>query len=242
MKKGLSIVMLAYNEEASLRKLIPEINEALKHIDYEYEIIVVDTQVPMDNTEELCNQYGIRYINQEYPGFGGAFRTGLQSVNYNRILTLDSDGAHPPKEIPRLIKMHDTGKYDVVIGSRYVKGGGTNDPWINVFMSKLLNNTYRVVFGLKARDLSTNFRVYYTEDISDIVLSCVNYDVLQEILIRMKSKKGKITIGETPIVLRKRISGESKRQLITFIYSYISTMFRLIGIKTIKGEPSNEEN
>ncbi|MCR4896984.1 MAG: glycosyltransferase family 2 protein [Lachnospiraceae bacterium] len=227
MKKGLSILMLAYNEEENLKRVIPEVQEALAHVEYEYEILVVDTQVPTDATEEVCRKYGVRYFNQKYPGFGGAFRTGIENIRYDRMLTIDSDGAHPPAAIPAIVKMHDTGDYDVVIGSRYVKGGGTHDPWINVLMSKVLNGTYGIVFGIPAKDISTNFRIYYSEDIIGIPLECINYDVLQEILIKCKIKKGSLRVGETPIVLRERICGESKRQLFKFIKSYISTLIKL---------------
>lgn len=227
MKPGISIIMLAYHEEENLKRVIPEIIESINDLEYEYEIIVVDTAVPTDDTQSVCEKYGARYINQKSPGFGGALISGIDSVNYDRVLTLDSDGAHPPCVIPQIVKMHDTGRYDIVIGSRYVRGGGTNDPITNILMSRLLNFTYALAFGLKAKDLSTNFRLYYTDDLKGLQLECINYDVLQEVLIRIKEKKGKLSIGETPIVLRKRMEGKSKRKLCEFIRSYIYTLFRL---------------
>lgn len=66
----------------------------------------------------------------------------------------------------------------------------------------------------------------------EITLTSVNYDVLEEVLLLMKIKIGKVfKVGETPITFNKRIMGESKRRLIPFIISYIKTMFRLIGIR-----------
>ena len=115
-----------------------------------------------------------------------------------------------------------------MIGSRYVRGGGTHDPLINVLMSRMLNLTYGLVFGIKARDLSTNFRMYQTEDLKSLNLECINYDVLQEILIKLKwAKKEELRIMEFPIVLEERISGESKRRLFDFICSYIRTLLAL---------------
>lgn len=223
-----SIVLLAYNEEQNLRKILPEIKHYSEKSRLDYEIIVVDTMTPTDNTQKVCEQNGVLYVNQVYKGFGGALKTGIALAKKNHIMTIDSDGAHNPKYIPQMVELFSSNSFDVVIGSRYVKGGGTQDPLSNVIMSKLLNWTYSMLFEIKARDLSTNFRMYNSEDIKDISLCCENYDVLQEILIKMKHKKNsKLVIGEFPIILEKRISGDSKRKLVKFIISYIRTLVAL---------------
>ena len=99
-------------------------------------------------------------------------------------------------------------------------------------MSHILNGIYRLVTGVKAKDLSTNFRMYRADVLREIKLTCTNYDVLEEVLLLMKLKIGKdFKVGEIPITFNKRIAGESKRRLIPFIISYIKTMFRLIGIR-----------
>ncbi len=228
MNHGISVIVLAYKEEENLRKILPRIREGLDKTGEKYEIIVVDTEIPLDNTEEVCKDNGARYINQTAAGFGGAFKTGIDSVSMDRVITIDADGAHDPAYIPQMVELFSTRKCDIVIGSRYVKGGGTNDPAFNVAMSKVLNGTYRLFFGLKAKDLSTNFRMYYSEDIKDLDISSRNYDVLQEVLIKIKwNKKGKLCIKEFPIILQKRISGESKRRLFEFIGSYLHTLFAM---------------
>ena len=101
-------------------------------------------------------------------------------------------------------------------------------------MYKILNTTMRIVIGVKAKDISTSYRMYDTKQIKAVTLVRNNYDVLQEVILRMKinkRKKGeKIRIGETPIIFNKRMYGESKRQLWKFIKGYIVTVFMLIGI------------
>ncbi|MBQ9234388.1 MAG: glycosyltransferase [Lachnospiraceae bacterium] len=237
MIAGISIILLAYNEEDNLRSILPKIKENIGSVHEKYEIIVVDTATPTDNSKDVCVENSVMYVNQHYPGFGGALRTGIEIASLSHVITIDSDGAHNPRYIPKMVSMYNSNKYDVVIGSRYVKGGGTNDPWVNIIMSKVLNNVYGFVFGLKAKDLSTNFRMYRLEDIKKLSLECVNYDVLQEILIKIKwSKQGIINIGEFPIVLEKRVFGKSKRKLISFIISYIST---LISLKRIEHKASS---
>ena len=230
----ISVVLLAYKEAESLTLLFPRLIERMDSLGEEYELIVVDTATPLDNTEEVCGKFGARYVNQEDPGFGGAYRKGISVIKGDKMLVLDSDGSHDPKYIPDIYSKFKEG-YDVVIGSRYTKGGKTDDAVSSRIMSHILNGVFRIVTGVKAKDLSTNFRMYKADIIKQVTLTSVNYDVLEEVLLLMKLKVGKnFKVGEIPITFNKRIAGESKRRLIPFIISYIKTMFRLIGIR-IKG-------
>lgn len=227
---AISTVLLAYKEEENLRVLLPKIIEELKAVGEEYEIIVVDTQEPLDNTEEVCRQYGARYVGQRYPGFGGAFRTGIEEARNDKFLILDSDGSHNPKYIGDMYREFMTGA-DIVIGSRYVRGGKTNDAKSSVVMSKILNTVFRIVLGVNAKDISTDFRLYDTAQLKKANLTCRNYDVLQEVILQMKLANRGLVIKEIPISFDKRMFGESKRRLIPFIIGYAKTMFRFIGIR-----------
>lgn len=226
---SISVALLAYKEAENLKILLPQIIEQVEKCGEEYEILVVDTKEPLDNTAEVCAEYGAVYINQEYPGFGGAFRTAIQYAQKDKFLILDSDGSHPPKNIPDLYQMFATGQYDVVIGSRYVKGGKTDDAKSSIIMSHMLNFAFRICLGISAKDISTDYRMYQTEQLKKVELNCVNYDVLQEVLLKLKLNKAdrRLRIGEVPIYFQKRLYGESKRQLIKFIISYIRTIVRL---------------
>ena len=230
----ISVVLLAYREEESLTLLFPRLIKELDSLNEEYEMIVVDTAQPLDNTKGVCEKFGAIYVNQEEPGFGGAYRKGISVMKGDKMLVLDSDGSHNPIYIPDIYNKYITG-YDVVIGSRYTNGGKTEDAVTSRIMSHILNGVFRIVTGVKAKDLSTNFRMYRADVLREIKLTSTNYDVLEEVLLLMKLKIGKsFKVGEIPITFNKRIAGESKRRLIPFIISYIKTMFRLIGIR-IKG-------
>lgn len=199
----------------------------------EYEILVIDTEKPLDNTEAVCKEHGAKYINQEYPGFGGAFRTAIKYADKDKFLIMDSDGSHPPKNIPEIHAKFVNEKCDVVIGSRQVEGGVTNDAKSSIVMSHMLNFAFRVCLGLDAKDLSTDYRMYHTEQLKQVELECENYDVLEEVLLKLKLNKAdkKLKFGEVPINFQKRLYGESKRQLVKFIISYIKTLIRLIIIR-----------
>lgn len=233
MNKGISVVLLAYREEENLRFLLPEIHKQVQKCGEDYEIIVIDTEKTLDGTPGVCKELRARYVNQRQPGFGGAFRTGIEEARYNKFLILDSDGSHPPKYIPEIYHKFLNDKCDVVIGSRYVKGGKTNDAISSRIMSHMLNFAFRIALGIRAHDLSTDYRMYHTKQLRNIELECKNYDVLEEVLLKLKLKKSrhKLRVGEVPISFNKRVYGESKRQLGKFIISYIKTIFWLVGIR-----------
>ena len=228
---GISVVLLAYKEAENLKVLFPQIKENLEKCKEEYEILVIDTAEPLDNTKEVREEYGARYINQEEPYFAGAFRTGIKYASMDKFLILDSDGSHPPKFIPDIYHKFVSEKCDVVIGSRYVAGGVTNDSKSSQVMSKILNTTFRIFLGIKAKDISTDYRLYDTKQLKEVNLKCNNYDVLQEVLLKLRLNNKKLKIGESPISFSKRMYGESKRQLLKFIISYMKTLFYLTGIR-----------
>ena len=236
---GISVALLAYKEEENLKVLLPQIIENVEKCGEDYEIIVVDTEQPLDNTEEVCKKYGARYINQKLPGFAGAFKTAIRAAKMDKFLIMDSDGSHPPARIPAIHKKFVEDKCDVVIGSRYCKGGKTNDTKSSQIMSHLLNFAYRVVLGLRAHDLSTDYRMYHTKQLKRVKLQCKNYDVLEEVLLmlQLNKKNHRLKFGEVPIDFQKRMYGESKRRLIPYIITFISTLIRLFFVRVRAGLP-----
>lgn len=227
---AISVVLLAYKEEENLKVLLPQIKKQVEAFGEEYELIVIDTPNPLDNTRDVCEQLGARYVNQRYPAFGGAFRTGIEEARYDKFLIMDSDGSHNPKYIADIYRKFSEGA-DIVIGSRYTKGGMTNDAKSSIVMSKILNTVFRIITGIKAKDISTDFRMYDTEQLKRVRLSCRNYDILQEVLLRMKLNNKALSVKEIPITFEKRMYGESKRRLLPFILGYIKTMFKLMWIR-----------
>lgn len=227
---GISVVLLAYKEAENLKMLFPRIIAAMDSAGTDYEILLIDSATVLDETPEVCNKYNVRYIPQEEPHYAGAFRTGIRYASKERTVVLDCDGSHDPAVIPAIYKKSLEG-YDLVIGSRYCKGGKTNDSKMSQMMSKLLNTVMRIIIGVKARDISTSYRMYMTDQLKAVRLTRINYEVLQEVILKMKLNKPGFRIGEVPIVFEKRVYGESKRQLAKFIVTYIGTLFMLISVR-----------
>ncbi len=224
---------MAYKEAENLNILLPKIKMEIEKCETDYEIVVIDSTEPLDNTAEVCEKWGARYINQEEPSFGGAFRTGIKYANKEKFLIMDADGSHPTDRIPAIYHKFVEENCDVVIGSRYVEGGVTNDVFTSQVMSHILNFCYRIVLGIDAKDISTDYRMYRTADLKKVKLECWNFDVVEEVLLKLKLNKSEcdLKVREVPIIFQKRMFGESKRQLVKFIISFIKTLFMLMGMR-----------
>ena len=123
MKKGISMILLSYEKEENLRVLLPQIKDRLTECGEPFEIVVVDAMEELDNSRAVCEENGVRYVNQIIPGFGGAFRTGIRCAEYDKFFIMDSDGSHNPVYIPDIYRIFMEKKCDVAIGSRYTVGG-----------------------------------------------------------------------------------------------------------------------
>lgn len=151
LKNGISMVLLSYEEEENLRVLLPQIKEKLEECGEYYEIIVVDSAEALDNTREVCEENGARYVNQEGEGFGNAFRTGIRFAQHQKFFIMDTDGSHDPKYIPDIYHIFMREHADVAIGSRYIEGGVTNDVITSKIISRSLNKIYGVIIGIHAK-------------------------------------------------------------------------------------------
>lgn len=226
----ISVVLPAYLEANNLKDILPNIQKTLHEV--EHEIIVVDTMEPMDNTEEVCKKNNALYIHRKGGNYyGDAIRTGFQVSSGEYIVVMDADGSHDPKEILNFYREMLSGRYDLIIGSRYCKGGYTDNPAVLKFMSWILNVTYRIIFQLKVKDISDSYRMYRASQIKKLNFDCENFDIVEEILIKLNVMNKPLKVKEIPISFNKRTSGESKRDLVKFIKSYIKTIRRLLTIQ-----------
>lgn len=227
---NISVMIPSFNEEKNLIKLIPELKKHLALTGAEYEITVIDAMASSDDSIAVCNRLNVNYIRQTKKGYGDAFRTGIQNARSCVFLVVDADNCQDITKIPEMYKRIQSGA-DVVIGSRYVKGGKTADPPINILMSRILNTAYSIALGIKQKDISTDFRMYRTSLLKKITTRCENFDVIEETLFLLQKADKNIKIEEVPISYSKRTQGSSKRRLFTFIKDYIVLLVRLIKIK-----------
>ena len=222
----LSIVLPCYQEAENLELLIPRIIQTLQALNITFEIIVVDTEEAMDETPAISKKFNVIYVNRANGNsYGNAIRTGIATAKGHHILFMDADGSHPPEFIPRLLEFSN--EYDVVIASRYIASGGTKNSLALESMSRILNWSYAIVLNIPCKDVSNSFRVYRGDKLQSLQLNCDNFDIVEEILVKLVRKYHVIRFKEVPFVFEMRQFGKTKRNLFLFILTYIYTLMRL---------------
>jgi dolichol-phosphate mannosyltransferase len=222
----LSVVLPAYEEAANLRLLLPRLKRCLSSLGISHEILIVDTVEPRDETGEVCAEQGIRCLRRAPSNaFGDAYRSGIAQTRGRHVLFMDADGSHAPEFIGELYP--HASNNDIVIASRYVKGGRTENSALLEFMSRVLNLTYAVVLGIRCRDMSNSFKIYDGDRLRRLDLRCGHFDIVEEIMVGFARDGRPLRIKEVPFTFKRRDEGHSKRKLLAFILSYFFTLMRL---------------
>jgi len=226
----LSIVLPAYREADSLDRLLPALQRVAGSLAAKVDILVVDSQEPMDATAAICRRYQVGHIHRTGGNlFGDAVRSGIRSARGKYLLFMDADGSHNPEAVRLLWGSRD--KADVIIGSRYIQGGGTENPAVLIFLSWIVNIAFRGLLGLKCRDVSNSLRLYRADDLRSLDLVAKNFDIVEEILIKLMFGTQKRSVLEVPVVFERRKAGASKRSLVRFAFGYCGTLLRLARFK-----------
>jgi dolichol-phosphate mannosyltransferase len=216
----------AYNEAATLRDLLPTIKAAAAALTPNFEILILDTQTAMDDTAEVCELNGVCHISRSGGNqYGDAIRTGIAEARGKYLLCMDADGSHSASYFASMWARREN--FDIVIGSRYVAGGHTENPAILIWMSYAVNLTFRVAFGLNAKDVTNSFRLYRTAILKPMRLDSNDFDILEEILIKAVTHRPPARISEVPVTFGRRKGGESKRKLVQFAFGYLTTLRKL---------------
>jgi dolichol-phosphate mannosyltransferase len=218
----LSVVVPVLDERENVERLLPRAAAVLRGIGVTFELIVVDGG-SRDGTAEAAAHAGARVIRQSLPGYGGALREGLAAAEGQYILTLDADLSHDPDFIVKLWRARD--RADVVIASRYVKGGVAYMPRHRAILSRILNGFFARGLGLPVRDLSSGFRLYRAAAVRDLRLEGTNFEVLEEILVKAYAEGWRI--DEIPFTYYPRDRGSSHARIVKFGMALLRAFFPL---------------
>lgn len=213
-------------EEENLRILLPRLNKTLAALPVSSEVVVVDTLIPMDNTRMVCQENNAVYLNRLSGNYyGDAVRTAIQYCRSRYLVFMDGDGSHAPEFIPSFLNVAEA--CDVVIASRYVKGGASDNSKLLLFMSRVVNVLYSVILNLNCKDVSNSFKLYRTELLQPLALYSKNFDIIEEMLFKMKRNCSQLKIIELPFTFRERMFGHTKRNLFVFMFTYFFTLLKL---------------
>ena len=219
----ISVVIPALNEGSNLRHLLPRLQQVVSTLaPQRYEIIIVDGG-STDDTVDVANSLGARVIPQDEPGYGGALKAGFQSAQGEYILTLDADLSHDPDFIERMWKAGR--EAEVIVASRYVPQGAATMPLPRKVLSLILNKFFTKGLSLPLHDISSGFRLYRASAIKGMSLESLDFDVLEEILIRCYAQGYRIK--ETPFQYLPRQEGYSHISLLRFGVAYLRTFHRM---------------
>ena len=213
MKRG--IVIPTYNERNNIEPLITEIFR----IDPDLQIIVVDDNSPdgtADVVKKLCRAYPdkIRLISGDAKqGLGPAYITGISAAledGWDLICEMDADLSHQPAHLADLFKWSSS--HDLVMGSRYIRGGGIKNWNIARRLLSRFGNIYaRCVLGVKIKDLTSGFRCFRREVVEKINLKDIKSNGYSfQIETAYRTILAGFKIKEIPIVFIERKQGRSK--------------------------------
>jgi len=219
---NLSILIPAFDENKNLSILLPKIRSEVKVKNFE--VIVIDGYLYNSKTYLVCKRNNVVYCQRKNNNtYGEAIREGIKRARGDYTIIMDADFSHSPKFINVMFKKND---FDVVIASRYINDGGTENPYYLILLSRILNYLYSKILSLKIKDVSNSFRLYRTDKLKNIITLCNNFDVVEEIIYKLSQKYKNLSIIEIPYVFKKRKFGKSKRTLI-FAISYFITLLKL---------------
>ena len=218
----LSVVIPSLNEADNLRILLPRLNQTIKCLVNEYEVMVIDDG-SIDDTKNVVQEFGGLYIRQPGAGYGDALITGIRAARGQYILTMDADFSHDPTFIGMLWQARSHA--DILIASRYVEGGSASMPLVREIFSRILNVVFGIALSLPIHDLSSGYRLYRASVVKAVKVRGRDFDVLQEILIRAYAYGWEI--GEIPFYYIPRKHGRSHARLIRFGISYLKTFGRM---------------
>ena len=217
----ISVIIPTYNERENIEELIKRIFTASKKLDLE--VIVVDDDSKDGTTEVvmlLSKKYKVKLLSRpKKMGLSSAIIDGLKLAKGNVIGVMDADLYHPPEKIPEMIKAMK--ENDIIIGSRYIKGGKTDLSKFRSFISSGAILITKIFLNIKVKDPVSGFFFCKREIIETTKINANGFKILLNILAKNKDKK----IKEIPIAAVERKRGRSKfgfREVINYIITVLS--------------------
>lgn len=209
------VIIPTYNEAENIAWITSEVLAQRPEVN----ILVADDGSP-DGTGEIADKlaaadHRISVMHREgKQGLGSAYRAGFAwgiQRGYDVLCEMDADGSHRPEDLGRLLEASDQGA-DLVLGSRWVPGGGVvNWPWYRKFISRGGTFYAQLMLGIPITDATGGYRAFRRETLERLPLDevesqgyCFQIDMARRVL-----DEG-MTIVEVPITFVERVRGESK--------------------------------
>jgi dolichol-phosphate mannosyltransferase len=208
------VVIPTYNEADNLRIIIDRVRSAVPSVD----VLIADDNSP-DGTGAIADELAtadpaVHVMHRPgKQGLGAAYTAGFtwaREHNYDAAVEMDADGSHAPEELPRLLDR--LAEADVVLGSRWVRGGKVvNWPAHRLLLSRGGNFYTRVVLGMPLRDATGGYRAYRMPVLDKIeVESVASQGYCFQVDLAWRAYRSGFRVVEVPITFAERERGASK--------------------------------
>ena len=228
------IIIPTYNEADNIKRLISYINEVLNNV--EYSILIVDDNSSDKTVEEVqsLNFNNIHILKRAGKlGLASAYIDGIKysiELGFDTFIQMDADFSHNPKYLPEMIEKLKN--YDLVIGSRNIKGGKVEGwSFLRNFISKGGSLYSRIILGCPIHDLTGGFNGWKLDLINKINLdSIISKGYSFQIEMKYKAFLSKAKIIEIPIIFTDRKFGKSKMSKTIFFEALLNIIKLRINI------------
>ena len=228
---SVSIIIPAYCESENLPILVPQICDVAASHGISAEIIIVDDDSP-DDTVDVCTDLARTYpvtlcVRKNERGLSSAVVHGLNLAAGQILIVMDADLSHPSKTIPDMVAALDNPEFDFVIGSRYVRGGSTDETWgffrwLNSRAATLLARPFTAAHDPMAGFFAMRRATFENSR----KLNPIGYKIGLELIVKCDCRN----VHEVPIHFRDRLHGDSKLNLSEQLY-YLQHLWRLAKYK-----------
>lgn len=234
-----SIIVPTYNESQNILSILKSIEDNLPK-NSPVETIVVDDNSP-DGTGNIVEEY-IKTVKKatDYTvgvirrkakeGLSSAILKGIEGANGQTIVVMDSDHSHPPDIIPKMVDTLANSECDIVVASRYVKGGSVSGWSVKrKLISKVATKIAQQGLGVGQKDPLSGFFAFKRNILDGLKLDAIGYKMLLEILVKTKG----VRVKEIPYTFTNRMQGESKLGTST-VFDYLRSVWKLYRYGTLQ--------
>jgi dolichol-phosphate mannosyltransferase len=226
-----SVVLPTYNERDGIADLVAEVLAVARGAGLAVEVLVVDDDSPDGTAAHVEAAFrgepAVRvHVRRGQRGLATAIHHGIREARGDVVVLMDSDGNHDPALLPLMVRCLPD--FDVVIGSRYVFGGGMLTSQLRYWASYAFNVLIRVVLRLRIHDNLSGYLAFRPALLQGLDPATIFYgygDFAIRLLYRVVGRGGRVL--EIPTVYRFRKGGESKTRFSRYLWTYLASVFRL---------------